>query len=34
MGIKDEHIDEFGASLCNFQKGLRMLNVNFTWFLL
>ncbi len=27
--IRDEHVDDFGASLCEFQKGLRVLNVNF-----
>jgi len=29
-GIRDEHVEELGASLCEFQKGLRVLSVNFS----
>lgn len=28
--IRDEHVDDFGASLCEFQKALRVLTVNFS----
>jgi len=29
--IQDEHVVDFGASLCEFQKGLRVMQIDFAW---